>query len=168
MSQRWEEKMIDGKIHVDARGYLSQYKRQLQKIQRVSEQIESLDEMRKSSTKSIDGVRVQTSTAEDKLGDLTAEIDDLIIDLMGERSTAIEIQHDICRTVKRLSDSRYMSVIWERYISLKYNKDKRRWEYKEWEEVADAVGYSYDYVKKLNKRALKEIDALIGEENAKC
>ena len=101
-------------------------------------------------TAHMDGERVQSSGAKDKLGsavakcvDIEAEIDSLIDKLIDTKKVVIQ-------TIERLSSPTEYNILHMRYIQYIPLKD-----------IADEMGTSYTNVTTLHGRALKNIERML-------
>ena len=63
---------------------------------------------------------------------------------------AVEIRQEIFDVINKLDDSKLADVMWYRYLGLLT-----------WEDVCDAVGYSWNSVHKMHRKGLELIDQLI-------
>jgi len=81
-----------------------------------------------------------------KLIDLSHEINDDIDRL-------IDLKKEILNVINEIEDFRYRLLLEMRYINCK-----------DWDEVANTLGYDTRYILKLHGRALKEIDEILKED----
>lgn len=88
-------------------------------------------------------VKVQTSTAQDALGNATAEVLDLINECEKDIIRLLDIQKEIEATIEILNLSDLKLILFERYVNLK-----------RWEDIAADNNYSWDTVHRKHRRAL--------------
>lgn len=128
-------------------------KKYLMEIQRIEEQMnERLEEL--SSLKAMYGLRgcglsekVQTSQKGDNLEngvikciELQDKINEMVDNFVDKKNKIITQIHD-------LSDNRCVKVLYRRYVK-----------YMSFESIAVELNYSYDHVKRLHRKALKDFE----------
>jgi len=92
------------------------------------------------------GITSPMEEATIKLIDLSHEINDDIDRL-------IDLKKEILNVINEIDDFRYKLLLEMRYINCK-----------DWDEVANTLGYDTRYILKLHGRALKEIDEILKED----
>ena len=131
-------------------------KEYLNKIRFVDQEINAKEEIKHKmrgrltsiSSSKLKDVNVQggeTVTLEDRIikyVDYSKEIDDLIDELT-------ETKMEVIRNIEKLDDSLFRTLLTERYVNCK-----------EWEEVAECIGYEKRYTLKLHNDALREFAKL--------
>jgi len=65
----------------------------------------------------------------------------------------IDLKKEILNVINEIEDFRYRLLLEMRYINCK-----------DWDEVANTLGYDTRYILKLHGRALKEIDEILKED----
>lgn len=131
-------------------------KEYLNKIRFVEQEINAKEEIKTKmrrrltsvSSSRIKDVNVQggeTTTMEDRIAkyvDYSKEIDNLVDELT-------EMKMEVIRKIDKLDDSLDRTLLIERYVNCK-----------EWEEVAECIGYEKRYTLKLHNDALREFAKL--------
>ena len=107
-------------------------------------------------TANMDGERVQSSGAKDKMGsavakcvDIEAEIDSLIDKL-------IDTKKEVTQVIERLQSVMQYNVLHQRYI-----------QYRTLQEIADSFGVEYSCITTCHGRALKNVEKLLEERSDK-
>lgn len=103
-------------------------------------------------TANMEGERVQSSGASDKMGsavikcvDMEAEIDRLVDDL-------IKIKKEITQTIEQVQNPTWYKVLHMKYIR-----------YMDLMEIADEFNASYDWAKSAHSKALKIVQKILDE-----
>lgn len=137
-------------------------KEYLRQIRRINQHLESLirerEDLEKAQTflrsPQIEGDRVQTSPSGDppwmgyiyKWDELTQQIGD-------EWNELIEKRHTIISQINSMTDSRYVEILYKRYV-----------EYKRFKRIAREMHYSEERVKHLHLEALLKFQHTIAQE----
>lgn len=91
--------------------------------------------------------KVQTSGNKDRVGMIMAKIVDLESERNGFIDQYIKIKENSICAMERLSDIRYYRLLFKRYV-----------EYMDLGDIANDMGYTYGYAKKLHRKALEAIE----------
>jgi len=131
-----------------------EYLQQLQRLDTViNQKIEELDELRAMSlsTGCIDysKERVQTSLSLDAPFVRTIHrIIDLEEEINAEINKFIGKKHLIINQIQSLQNADYISLLYKRYV-----------EYKRFEQIAVEMNFTYQYVRELHGRSLREFES---------
>lgn len=91
--------------------------------------------------------RVQTSITFDKMGEAVAEIVELEKQMYETNSKMNRERFKIIEMIQRLENPKHVQVLYKRFV-----------ERKRWEVIAVEMGYDYNYVQKMCKKALKRFE----------
>lgn len=127
--------------------YLSQIERLDHLIKNRQTEISDLWDLATNISVPVDTEKVQTSGNKDRIGTIMAKI----VDLEAERNSFIDqymsIKENAIQAMEKLSDIRYYRMLFKRYI-----------EYMDLDDIANDMGYTYGYAKKLHRKALEAIE----------
>lgn len=129
--------------------YLSLIEKQERAIEDKELLIETLYESLSSMGISYDKERVQSSPDGDKFGKTFAKIDEQEKILQCLKDDLIDIRLNVINLIESCPDATYRKLLLLKYVKYK--------EFRTLKDVADAMGYSHDYVKELHGEALKSI-----------
>lgn len=135
---------------MNAEKYMRQYQECRKRISRLEERIQILDDLMSHITPEMNSDRVQSSHPPDKLGELVARKSDLMNEIAGEISTALDLMNEIEDVINRVEPVGYQIILQKRYIKCET-----------WEQIAREVCYDPSWVWELHRRALKEVEKLI-------
>ncbi len=99
------------------------------------------------------GIKVQTSLKTDRLGEITADLHEMIERYEEDVRRLIDLEQEISRAVNTLERDEYKLIMFERYVNLK-----------RWEDVAEDNHYSLSAVNKIHRFALKAIERTLKSE----
>lgn len=146
-------------LNPSRKGFKMNAKEYLQQAYRLNELINSnqaeLDQLRNLST-SISSVdvskeRVQGGTdSHDKIGTIVAKIVDLNDLINDEIDRFVDLKTDIHTKIMQIPDNTEKLVLKYRYI-----------EFCTWEQIAVKLGFTFQWVHVLHKRALKSFDKIL-------
>ena len=133
-----------------AKEYLQQYKSIMARILTIERELSDLRSASEGVTSKIDGMP-RGSRVSDRTARLATDIADYESDLEDLWHQALRVRAGILRTLFKVDDPIYFTLLHRRYIlCLK------------WEDICDELHYSYSWVSKtLHERALKEIDKIL-------
>ena len=117
-----------------AKEYLSTYKKMMEEVRCLDTEIEELWTQLTSSTSNSDGM--PKGTVQDRQTKLHAIMADKLQTKRRKKIEAESIMADILETVDQVTDPNFRLILFERYI-----QDKN------WEEIADHLGYVEEYVR---------------------
>lgn len=135
---------------MNAEKYMRQYQECRKRISRLEERIQILDDLMSHITPEMNSDRVQSSHPPDKLGELVARKSDLMNEIAGEISTALDLMNEIEDVINRVEPVGYQIILQKRYIRCET-----------WEHIAEDLCYSPQWICILHRRALKEVEKLI-------
>lgn len=137
-----------------AKEYLMQVKLLDIKIQQKRAQVDDLKDRATSvSGQQTDAVRVQSSKDGDTIGRKVAKYADLEAEIEADTYELIQLKHSIINQIQQLTDSRYVELLYKRYV-----------EYKRLELIAVEMNYDYDWVRTLHGYALQAFAGEYGME----
>ena len=100
-----------------------------------------------------EGVHVQTSSNNDKIGNMVVRIIDLENETENHIQNFIKIRQKIISQIDNISDDRYYNILFGRYI-----------EDKSFEDIADGMGYSWRQIMRLHNEAIENFEKNYGKE----
>ena len=131
--------------------YLNQYKRMMEEVRCLDVEIEELWTQLTSATSNNDGM--PKGPVQDRQTKLHAIMADKLQTKRKKKIEAESVMADILETVDQVTDPNFRLILFERYI-----QDKN------WEEIADHLGYVEEYVRgELHGKALNEIRFICGK-----
>ena len=138
--------MKKGGEGVTVKEYLSQAFVLRKLINAKESRIQDLRERQQSLGGALSDVKVQTSIAQDPLGEITALLLDLINECRRDIERLLSIQKEIEVVIEKVERSDLRLVLYERYVNLK-----------RWEDIASDNGYSWNWVHTLHRRGLEAV-----------
>jgi len=130
---------------VTAKEYLQQVFYLNKKINRMIREKEALQ----SILYSVGGVsneeRVQGGSVGNRTENLIAKIDEKERKINSKIDRLVEVRYGIAEEIYKIDNENYVEVLFKRYILLE-----------QWNEIADEMGYTYQYTILLHGLALKE------------
>ena len=126
--------------------YLSQAFVLRKLINAKESRIQDLRERQQSLGGALSDVKVQTSIAQDPVGETTALLLDLINECRRDIERLLSIQKEIEVAIERVERSDLRLVLYERYVNLK-----------RWEDIAADLGYTTRRVWQLHGEALDAV-----------
>lgn len=134
-----------------AKEYLSTYKKMMEEVRCLDTEIEELWTQLTSSTASSDGM--PKGSVQDRQTKLHAIMADKVQVKRQKKREAEEVMAEVLETIDQVTDPNFRLILFERYI-----QDKN------WEEIADHLGYVEEYVRgELHGKALNEIRFICGK-----
>lgn len=136
-----------------AKQYLGQIRSLDIKIRQRKREIEEL-KLSATCTGSISaqGEKVQTSASGDKLLNAVARYVDLEAETQGMIDAMQKRRHDIIAEIQSLEDSRYIEILYKRYV-----------EFKSFEFIACEMHYNYTWICELHGKALKAFETSLNK-----
>ena len=133
-----------------AKKYLQQLRVLSIKIRQREEQIRELRSIAMcSGSLSCEGERVQTSIAGDKLSENVTKYVDLQAEIKQMIESYTQEQNKIISQIQSLEDSRYIEILYKRYV-----------EFKSFELIAVELNYEYSWVTRIHNQALEEFEQM--------
>lgn len=132
-----------------AKEYLRQVKRLDDIIDAKKEQIEILRSMSTNITATLNPNRVQESTSHDKVQKLIVKIVDFEREIIDNIDELIDLKREIINKIDAVQDDNYKLLLTLRYLN-----------FKTWEEIADEMDFTFQWVHQLHKRALINFEEL--------
>lgn len=131
--------------------YLKQYQKMMEEVRCLDVEIEELWTQLTSATSNNDGM--PKGTVQDRQTKLHAIMADKLQTKRSKKQVAEEIMAEVLETIDKVTDPNFRLILFERYI-----QDKN------WEEIADHLGYVEEYVRgELHGKALNEIRFICGK-----
>ena len=134
-------------------GKAKEYLQRLKKLNTIIDQkVGELSDLRaiskKISNTDYSKDRVQTYTCRDApFTDTILQIIELEHEINREIDAFVDEKHRIINQIQSLQNSKYIEVLYRRYV-----------EFKQFEEIAVAMNYTYDYVRELHGYALRDFE----------
>lgn len=97
--------------------------------------------------------RVQSSPSPDKLTNIIAKLQKYEADIDKAVDEYCDFRIKVSNMISQLTDARYIEVLHRRHIC-----------FEEWEQIADAMGYTVRYIQQLHGQALIEFDRVHHDE----
>ena len=136
---------------------LYETKQQLKKIKWLDKVVKSKTDQLENLRSTVFNVsgnsgdeKVQTSKRRDKIGDIMPKIMDLEKELNNHIKEFIDLKSKITKKIDELPDIEYRLVLMLRYL-----------DFKTWEEIAEMMNYSRQWVTKIHGRALNSLQKLL-------
>jgi DNA-directed RNA polymerase specialized sigma subunit len=133
-----------------AKEYLSQLYRLDNLISIKQLELESLKSISTSISVNSDSERVQTSTKQDKIGEIVAKILDLNNEINNDIDKLVDLKKEIMNLIDKVLCDDLRCILYLRYF-----------QFKTWEKIAVEMNYSYQWIHKLHSKALNEVDRLL-------
>lgn len=135
-----------------AKEYLSGLAAMRVKIQQLQEQKQMFLDMATSITAPINPVKVQTSSAVDRMGDATAKAADMDAVIEAEIETLWNRQNEIIKEIQSLHNAKFMQLLFKVYVQEKSIR------------IASVeMHMSYQYVRELHKKALAKFEEVFAD-----
>ena len=129
---------------------VSEIKQQLRQLKQLNnivqsklDEIETLNSLAQRMTNVSKNILIQKSTPQDKLSELIPKIVDLKNELKKDVDNLLNLKLDIIQKINNVENNDYKLLLTLRYLN-----------FKTWEEIAVAMGYSYQWIHVLHGRAL--------------
>lgn len=126
--------------------YLNQIKMMDTKINNDIEELESLQTLATKTTSALGGNKVQASGSQQKMADCVIKIAELKKDINREIDVYVEYKEKVRKFVYEACDAECCRLLYLRYFQSGT-----------WEEIAEKMNYSRQWVSKLHKRALRQV-----------
>jgi hypothetical protein len=110
-------------------------------------QIQHLRDLQADVSNTLNPFKVQTSPNNDRLGDITADILDLIESYTNDIKKLLTMKRKIKAIIDGEKIESYRCLLSFRYES-----------FLAWEEIAEKMNYNERYIYKLHRRAIKDIE----------
>lgn len=115
---------------------------------RINQKIRELDQLRQiSSLSSINYSTERVQSTRSKEAPFVKVIHKIVVlerEINQQIDNFVDKKHLIINQIQELRDTRFINVLYKRYV-----------EYKRYEDIAKEIGYSFDYVKELHKISLE-------------
>lgn len=138
-----------------AKEYLLQINRTERRINRLKEEIQTLQELVTSTSAISQGQRVISSSSQDKMADTICTIEEKIEEWNIEVRTLTQVRAAVINTLSKISNEECREVLYKRYCQTK------NCQLKKWEEIAIEMGISYRHAIRLHGIGLQIIENLI-------
>ena len=134
---------MKAKKYLEQRFYIkAKIKANKDELERLRELAESMP----SSDWSREGGNI-TGFAADRIGNAVAKIVDLESAINDEIAGFVDLEHDIRKRITALNDDPLRLVLQKRYIN-----------FQTWEQIAEDLNFSFQWIHILHKRALNEVE----------
>ena len=134
-----------------AKQFLSRYLNITEHLRQMEEELEALRQEDGSISMQIDGMPHGTKLS-DRTGQMAVRLAEITVEIMDERTKAIEERNEIRNVILRVGDHNLSHILRRRYI-----------DGKTWEEIAVEMNYTYRWTLTLHGRALEEVDRILKE-----
>ena len=104
-------------------------------------------------TASMDGERVQSSGAKDKMASAVERCVDVEADINNCVAKLVETKKKVTETIEKLDSAFFIKILHMKYI-----------QYKTYEEIADKLGQSYTSITTAHGRALAAVQKILDSE----
>jgi len=84
-----------------------------------------------------------------RMGDAVADMVDVKNEIKADLSRLLEIKADIIRTINKVDNITYQTLLSLRYLN-----------FKRWHEIMNILGYESRYIYKLHNKALEKVDII--------
>lgn len=132
---------------MNAKQYLRQVRRLDNIVNAKLEQVEMLRAMTTRMTANLTTDKVQESNIPDKISTLICKIVDLEKEITNDIDKLIDLKIEIMRKIDSIQNDNYRLLLTLRYLN-----------FKSWEQIAVEMGFTFQWVHELHKRALIEFE----------
>ena len=132
---------------MNAKQYLRQVRRLDNIVNAKLEQVEMLMAMTTRMTANLTTDKVQESNIPDKISTLICKIVDLEKEITNDIDKLIDLKIEIMRKIDSIQNDNYRLLLTLRYLN-----------FKSWEQIAVEMGFTFQWVHELHKRALIEFE----------
>ena len=137
---------------MEAKTFLKQYQEALVDVRNLEAETEELETIALSITVSTDGERVQSSGSKDRMGELIAKICDMKIELMNQRSQALDKLREVGWVIRQVDNKNYRQLLHRRYI-----------EGNTWERIAVEMEMNYRWILRMHGKALEKVEEILNK-----
>lgn len=134
----------------ETKQYLKQVKWLDEVINSKTEQLENLRSIVFSISGNSEDERVQTSNESDKIGYIMPKIIDLENELNNRINEFIDLKTEVTKKIDEVPDMECRLLLMLRYLN-----------FKTWEEIAEKMNYSRQWVTKIHGKALNSLQKLL-------
>lgn len=134
-----------------AKHYLRQVRRVDDLVRIKFEQIEILESIATKVTTDLTSEKVQNSSEQDKMSNIVAKIIDLKNELANDIERLLTLQKEVRVEIDGIENQDYRLLLSLRYLS-----------FRTWEEIAVEMGYSYQWIHIIHRKALQEFETAFG------
>jgi len=142
---------------MNAKQYLRQVRRLDDIVNAKLEQVEMLKAMTTKITTNLTTDKVQESNIPDKISTLICKIVDLEKEITNDINKLIALKTEIMRKIDNIQNDDYRLLLTLRYLN-----------FKTWEQIAVEMGFTFQWVHELHKRALIEFEKVQFSETLDC
>lgn len=132
---------------MNAKQYLRQVRRLDNIVNAKLEQVEILRAMTTRMTANLTTDKVQESNIPDKISTLICKIVDLEKEIINDIDKLIDLKIEIMWKIDSIQNDNYRLLLTLRYLN-----------FKSWEQIAVEMGFTFQWVHELHKRALIEFE----------
>lgn len=133
-----------------AKKYLTQIRLLDNRINDGIEELAQLDALLKKVTAAMGGEVVSSSKNPDKMTDTIYKIDKLRNKLNHNVDKYVDIKREVSEILSQVEDPVHYKILHSRYVL-----------YKTWEQIADEIGYTYQWTCQLHGVALREVEKIM-------
>jgi RNase H-fold protein (predicted Holliday junction resolvase) len=142
-----------GGENVDAKTFLSQVKKLDLQIKNKLIEKQQWKEIALGITANMDGERVQSSGAKDKMASAIEKCVDMEAEIDGLVDKLIDTKKEVVQTIERLDSPTEYDLLHKKYI-----------QFMTFEEIAECYGRDYTTITTAHGRALKNVQALLDKK----
>lgn len=132
---------------MNAKQYLRQVRRLDNIVNAKLKQVEMLRAITTRMTANLTTDKVQESNIPDKISTLICKIVDLEKEITNDIDKLIDLKIEIMRKIDSIQNDNYRLLLTLRYLN-----------FKSWEQIAVEMGFTFQWVHELHKRALIEFE----------
>lgn len=133
-----------------AKSYLQEIRKLDRKIENKQMELEHLRALLESVTPKLKEVNVQSSLEKDRMGDNIIKIMEVQDQINQDIDMFVDRKLEAIRLINELEDDESINLLIRRYVA-----------YEEWEDIANALHYSRQWVDKKHGLALLELQKII-------
>lgn len=130
----------------EKKNYLKQYKKLIQKINVLEKELHDINLSALPGGIDYSKDKIQTTPTSDQMINYVIKLEDLENSILSLRMEAINVCNNILETISTLEDETYQTILHRRYIL-----------FEAWEQIADSMGYSIQWVYLTHGEALAEL-----------
>lgn len=133
-----------------AETYLNQIRMLDIKINDGLDELAQLKALATRVTSAMDGEMVNSSKDPDKLTNVVQKIIALKMKINSDVDKYVDIKREAVELLSRVENPKYYKILHSRYVL-----------FKKWEQIADEMGYTYQWVNELHDDALLEFEKIM-------
>lgn len=140
---------------INAKEYLQQIETMDSKINSLLDQLESLRTLATRVTATYGGEKVKSSSDPQRMASSVNRIVDLSNEIDDQVDEFIDLKTNVLNSINKMENADYINILYARYFK-----------YETWEQIANELHYSYQWVCVLHGRGLNVLSNILNSENS--